>query len=225
MLRRTHLPICLAFALALGGCQTAYYKAMRTLGKEKRDIVVSRVKDAKKDQQATKEQLQTTMESFQQLTGFKGGSLEKSYKRLNSEYEKAEDQAKKLHDRVESIDKVSQDLFKEWQGEINEMDNAKLKTQSSAMLRDARIRQASYLRAMRKTEDQMTPVLHAFRDQVLFLKHNLNARAIGSLKNTSASIQNDVTVLLASIDGSMKEADSLIATLNSATDSDQSQKK
>jgi hypothetical protein len=57
-------------------------------------------------------------------------------------------------------------------------------------------------------------VLHAFRDQVLFLKHNLNARAIGSLKNTSASIQDDVTVLLASMDGSMQEADKLIASLD-----------
>jgi hypothetical protein len=218
MLGRRFLLLCLALALALAGCQTTYYKAMRTLGKEKRDILVSRIKDAKKDQQQTKEQLQTTMESFQQLTGFKGGSLEKSYKRLNSDYEKAEDQAKKLHDRIDSIDKVSQDLFKEWQGEINEMDNRKLKSQSSAMLRDARIRQASYLKAMRKTEDQMTPVLRAFHDQVLFLKHNLNARAIGSLKNTSASIQDDVTVVLASIDGSMKEADTLIASLNSATD-------
>jgi hypothetical protein len=218
MFRRTYLPFCLTLILALAGCTTTYYKAMRTLGKEKRDILVSPILDAKKDQQQTKQQLQTTMESFQQLTGFKGGSLEKSYKRLNSDYEKADDQARKLHDRIDSIDKVSQDLFKEWQGEINEMDNRKLKTQSSAMLRDARIRQASYLKAMRKTEDQMTPVLHAFHDQVLFLKHNLNARAIGSLKNTSASIQDDVTVVLASIDGSMKEADNLIASLNSATD-------
>jgi hypothetical protein len=109
---------------------------------------------------------------------------------------------------------VSQDLFKEWQGEINEMDNRKLKTQSAGMLRDARTWQAVYLRSMHKMEDQMAPVLHAFHDQVLFLKHNLNARAIGSLKNTSASIQDDVTVLLASMDGSMQEADKLIASLD-----------
>jgi chromosome segregation ATPase len=223
MPRRFSVLLCLFAALALSGCQTTYYKAMRTLGKEKRDILVSRIKDAKKDQQQTSDQIKTTMESFQQLTGFKGGSLEKSYNRLNSEYEKANGQANKLHDRVQSIDQVSQDLFKEWQGEINEMDNRKLKTQSAGMLRDARIRQAAYLRSMHKTEDQMTPVLRAFHDQVLFLKHNLNARAIGSLKNTSASIQDDVTVLLASMDGSMQEADKLIASLD--TDNGANSKK
>ena len=63
----------IVFAILLSGCQSTYYKAMRTLGKEKRDILVQRIKDAKKDQDQTKQQLQTTMESFQALTGFQGG--------------------------------------------------------------------------------------------------------------------------------------------------------
>ena len=198
----------------LSGCTTLFYKAMSSLGKEKRDILISRVKDAKKDQQQTKEQIQTTMESFQALTGFQGGSLEKSYKRLNSEYEKANDQAMKLHNRIDSIDQVSDDLFNEWQGEIKQMGNAKLKTQSNQMLRDSRAREAVYLRSMRRTEDKMTPVLKSFHDQVLFLKHNLNAQAIGSLKGTSVSIQGDVQDLTASIDASMAEADTLIQSLS-----------
>jgi Protein of unknown function (DUF2959) len=201
------------FALLLSGCHSTYYKAMSTLGKEKRDILVSRIKDAKKDQDQTKQKLQTTLESFQALTGFKGGSLEKSYKRLNSDYESAASQADKLHDKIQSIDQVSNDLFKEWQGEINAMDNGKLKSQDSVMLRNAKTRQATYMRAMRRTEDQIAPVLKAFHDQVLFLKHNLNARAIGSLKNTSAGLQSDVASLVQSIDASSQEADKLISSL------------
>lgn len=200
-------------ALLLTGCTSAYYKTMRTLGKEKRDILISRVRDAKKDQDQTKEKLKTTMQSFQELTGFQGGSLERSYKRLNGDYESANDQAQKLHDKVDSIDQVSKDLFTEWQGEIAQMGNPKLKSQSTAMLRDAKTRQAAYLRAMRKTESQITPVLAAFHDQVLFLKHNLNSRAIGSLKGTSAELQSDVADLIQSIDASSAEADKLITSL------------
>ena len=203
----------IVFALLLSGCQSTYYKAMSTLGKEKRDILVSRIKDAKKDQDQTKQKLQTTMESFQALTGFKGGSLEKSYKRLNSDYESAASQSSKLHDKIQSIDQVSNDLFKEWQGEINAMDNGKLKSQDTVMLRNAKTRQATYMRAMHRTEDQIEPVLKAFHDQVLFLKHNLNARAIGSLKNTSAGLQSDVAGLVQSIDASSQEADKLISSL------------
>jgi hypothetical protein len=111
---------------------------------------------------------------------------------------------------------VSNDLFKEWQGEINQMGNAKLKAQSTVLLRNAKTRQAAYMRAMRKTEDQIAPVLAAFRDQVLFLKHNLNSRAIGSLKGTTATLQGDVADLIQSIDASSAEADKLISSL--ATD-------
>jgi Protein of unknown function (DUF2959) len=219
-LRRTLCVPLIVLILLLAGCKSTYYKAMQTLGKEKRDILVARIKDAKKDQDQTKQKLQTTMESFQALTGFKGGSLEKSYNRLNSDYDSASSQAGKLHDKIQSIDQVSNDLFKEWQGEINAMDNAKLKSQDTVMLRNAKGRQATYMRAMRRTEDQITPVLKAFHDQVLFLKHNLNARAIGSLKNTSAGLQSDVADLVQSIDASSREADKLISSL-AASDSNE----
>ncbi len=207
------LAAVLPFVL-LTGCTSTYYKAMKTLGKEKRDILVSRVKDSKKDQQQAKEQIKTTMESFQELTGFQGGSLEKNYKKLNGEYEKAADSAKKLHDRIDSIDQVSNDLFKEWQKEIDGMENKQLKTQSAAMLRQSRLNEAAYVKSMRQTEARMTPVITAFHDQVTFLKHNLNARAIGSLKGTSAKMSTDVDVLLTSLDGSMAQADALITSLN-----------
>jgi hypothetical protein len=217
MRQRIYLPFVLV-TLLLTGCTSTYYKTMRTLGKEKRDILVSRIKDAKKDQDETKEKLKTTMESFQALTGFQGGALEKSYKRLNSDYESANSQAEKLHDKIESIDKVSNDLFKEWQGEINEMGNAKLKSQSTTLLRNAKTRQAAYMSAMRKTEDQIAPVLAAFHDQVLFLKHNLNSRAIGSLKGTTAMMQGNVASLIQSIDASSREADKLISSLATSDD-------
>jgi hypothetical protein len=217
-LRRTVCIPLILLVLLPAACKSTYYKAMQTLGREKRDILVQRIKDAKKDQDQTKQQLQTTMESFQALTGFQGGSLEKSYKRLNSDYESANSQAGKLHDKIQSIDQVSNDLFKEWQGEIAAMDNAKLKTQDNLMLRNAKTRQATYMRAMRRTEDQIAPVLKAFQDQVLFLKHNLNSRAIGSLKGTSATLQGNVADLIQSIDASSQEADKLISSL-AASDS------
>jgi Protein of unknown function (DUF2959) len=162
---RRSLPLLFSLCvLALVSCQSAYYKTMKTFGKEKRDILVKRVIDSKKDQEETKEKLKTTLESFQELTGFQGGNLEKSYKKLSSEYESAQGQANKLHDRIQSIDQVSGDLFREWQSEIDQMSNTKLKAQSSAMLRDSKQRQAAYMTAMRKTESQLTPVLKSFQD-------------------------------------------------------------
>lgn len=84
------------------GALRLYLLLLEKLGREKRDILVSRVKGSKKDQQQAKEQIKTTVESFQELTGFQGGSLEKSYKKLNDEYERSQAQANKLHDRINS---------------------------------------------------------------------------------------------------------------------------
>jgi hypothetical protein len=212
---RFALMTSLPFVL-VSGCTRSYYKAMATFGKEKRDILVSRVKDSKKEQQQAKEQIKTTMEKFQELTGFQGGSLEKNYKELNSQYEKAADSANKLHDRIDSIDRVSSDLFKEWQKEIDGMENKKLKQQSVDMLRQSRLQEVGYIKSMRVTESRMTPVITAFHDQVMFLKHNLNARAIGSLKGTSAKMSTDVDVLLTQLDGSMAQADALINSLSNS---------
>src|SRR5439155_19807226 len=48
--------------LVLTSCQTAYYAAMETLGYPKRDLLVSRVQQARDSQQAAKEQLQSALE-------------------------------------------------------------------------------------------------------------------------------------------------------------------
>src|ERR1035438_297450 len=118
----------LVLGLLSSGCRSTYYKAMQTLFRSKRDILVQRVKDTKKDQEQTKEQLKTTMETFQALTGFQRGYLEKSYKKLNGEYEKAADQAGKLQGRIKSIDDVSNDLFREWQKERSEEHTSELQS-------------------------------------------------------------------------------------------------
>jgi hypothetical protein len=59
----------------------------------------------------------------------------------------------------------------------------------------------------------MKPVIAAFRDKVLFLKHTLNARAIASLKKTGVEMDAEVTKLMAEIEASVKEADAFIAAM------------
>ena len=208
---------CLAIlALALTGCSSLYYNAMEKIGKEKRDILVQRIVDGKKDQEAAKKQLKTTLEAFQELTAFDGGNLEKIYKKLNGEFTSAEDRAKDLSNRIKSIDQVSKDLFAEWEREISEMKDRTLKARSQEMLRDTKSRNQQYLKRMLQTERKMQPVLQSFRDQVLFLKHNLNAKAIGSLKAVASRLDGEVGILITDIEGSMKEADSFITSLSEA---------
>jgi predicted nucleic acid-binding Zn-ribbon protein len=198
-------------------CSSLYYASMEKLGKEKRDILVSRVKDVREDQEKAKEQFQTTLEAFQAVTGFEGGDLEKTYKKLSSELEDAESRAKKVQDRIDSVEKVAKDLFVEWEGEISTIQDASLRSKSRNLLQDTRRRYAGLIAKMRAAEKRMVPVLAAFRDQVLFLKHNLNARAIQSLKDTSVQIDGEVSRLVKDLELSIQEADSFIASMSSSS--------
>ena len=140
------------------------------------------------------------------------------YKKLNKQLEQVDDRAGKVHDRVQSIEKVAGDLFKEWGGEIDKMSEGRLKAESRKLLRDAETRNATLIRQMRSSEEKMTPVVQAFRDQVIFLKHNLNARAISSLKKTVLEIDDDVKALILDIEKSNQEADRTIAGLTVASE-------
>ncbi len=215
MLVAIRIAFTLALLASLTGCSQLYYSSMKKIGKEKREILVSRILDGKEAQQDAAKEFKTALEAFQSATGFDGGNLEKVYKKLNGHFEDAEGRAKKVTDKIQSIDKVATDLFNEWNGEIAQMSNRQLKTDSERMLRDAQTRHRTLMRSMHSTEAKMEPVLRVFRDQVLYLKHNLNARAITSLKKNVVEINDDVAALIKDIELSTQEADKTIASLKS----------
>jgi len=201
-------------ALAGGsGCRSTYYSAWEKLGWAKRDILVDRVKDTKEDQQAAKKQFQSALEQFQSVTNFQGGDLEAKYKKLNKEYEGCESRAADVRKRIASVDQVAQDLFAEWQKELGEYSEPKLRQSSEQKLRETKDRYAQMYALMKTAESKMDPVLKAFKSQVLYLKHNLNAAAIASLQTQVGDIQGDVGKLIADMDASIQEADAFISQM------------
>jgi len=55
--------------------------------------------------------------------------------------------------------------------------------------------------------------LVAFQDQVLVLKHNLNARAIGALRSELDSIERDTANLIAQMQKAIAEANAFIDSM------------
>jgi ElaB/YqjD/DUF883 family membrane-anchored ribosome-binding protein len=197
----------------LSGCQTAYYGTMEKLGIHKRDILSDRVEEARDSQQDAKEQFKSALEQFSALTNFNGGDLEAIYNRLNSEYEESDDAANAVHDRIEAVEDVAEALFEEWQGELGTYSNQNLRRSSERKLRATKQKYDQLLSAMKRAEKKIDPVLSVFHDQVLFLKHNLNAQAIASLKSELHGVQSNVSSLVAAMEKSIGEADAFIKTL------------
>lgn len=201
--------------LALGGCSSAYYGTMEKVGIHKRDIMVDRVKAARDTQNETKQQFVTAMEQFRSVVNFKGGDLEKEYNRLNATLKKSESKASDVRNRISAVEDVSEALFDEWRAEIKQYSNDSLRRSSQQKYDATRKKYTELIKAMKKAEARLEPVLIPLRDQVLFMKHNLNARAIAGLSSEVVSVQANVDKLVKEMEASIAQADSFIRTLQS----------
>ena len=205
--------LVLSLIFSLTACSSAYYSGLEAMGIPKRELMVHRVEKARDTQEETKEQFKTTLEQFTATTNFNGGDLEVVYNKLNSEYEDSVSQAKKVRKRIDDIKNVSQALFEEWETEIEEFSSANLRSSSKQQLSETKVQYTQLIQAMERAESKLEPVLVVFKDQVLYLKHNLNARAISSLKNELSDIKSDVSSLILAMEQSIDEANSFINTM------------
>ncbi|OQX34072.1 MAG: DNA repair protein [Oceanospirillales bacterium LUC14_002_19_P2] len=207
------LSFLLLAGVMLSGCQSTYYKAMEQVGFHKRDIMVDRIEDTQKSQEEAQEQFQSALDQFRSVVAFDGGDLEFIYNRLNDEYESSYSAAEKVRERINGVRDVSDALFDEWEDELSLYSSSSLRAESSRKLKDTRRRYDQMMASMVKAEKRMQPVLDALHDQVLYLKHNLNARAITALKGEFSSIKSDIDKLLQEMQTSIRESQAFINTL------------
>ncbi|MGL5359518.1 MAG: DUF2959 domain-containing protein [Shewanella sp.] len=203
----------IAASLLLGGCQTAYYSAMEKVGYHKRDIMVDRVKDAKASQENAQKEFSSALEEMQALLNHNGGNLEKAYNKAKDEYESAQQAADNVSNRINKVEDVAEALFAEWQNEINEISKANLRRSSEAKLKETRRAYQQLVKSMRRAEAKMPPILTAMKDNMLYLKHNLNAQTIGAIKGEFASLQTDISGLIKEMNISIAESNRFIDAL------------
>ena len=208
--------VFLAISGAFTGCQSVYYETMEKFGVHKRDMLVERVEDAKDSQEEAKEQFASALDEFLSVTEYDGGDLQAQYEKLAEELDRSEEKAREVRSRIDSIGTVADSLFSEWESELEQYTNQTLRASSEKQLDATRQRYDRLMVVMHRAEDRMDPVLEAFRDQVLYLKHNLNARALASLEATSVGLQQDINDLIAEMEGSIEEASSFIDEVRSS---------
>lgn len=208
-MKRVLLACVLALPL-LSGCQSAYYSAMEKVGIHKRDILVDRVEDTRAAQDDAQEEFVSALEQFRKVVNFDGGELESVYNDMQSAYDDSEAAAESVSDNIRKVESVAAALFDEWQQELGQYTNTKLRSQSAQTLKETKSRYNALHTSLKKAEAKMQPVLSALKDNTLFLKHNLNARAIGSLKGEFGGIKRDIDRLLAEMQRSIQASDQFI---------------
>jgi len=211
---RYHTLTISLFLLFLVGCQSAYYSTMETVaGKHKRDILVDRVEDAQEAQTEAQQQFQSALEQLTTLIAFDGVDLQLQYEKTKSEYEASKSSADKVSVRINAIENVADALFEEWHDEIEQYTNLSLQRQSEQQLKETTQRYKRLIIAMHRAESKMSPVLAALHDNMLYLKHNLNANAIGALENEYRTIKKDIDILIKDMTSAIAESQTFIDSI------------
>ena len=213
MLRLALMVMLLMIPLGFSACDTAYIAAMDKMGYAKRDLLSSRVKSARDAQEDAKKDIQSALDQFGKVVAYQGGDLETTYKKLNSELQNSEDSAEKVRKRIRDVESVADALFSEWETELGQYSSADLRRKSEVKLSQTKTRYKDMLGAMNRAEQRIDPVLRPLRDQVLYLKHNLNARALAAIKGELVKVDAQVDRLVRDMNRSIAEADKFIQSM------------
>jgi len=204
------LAVCLFVALltaALAGCQSAYFGALEKIGIAKRDLLLDRVDAARSAQGQAEQAYVDALTRFREVVSVDAGELETVYLRLKASHDDATARTKAFGERITAVESVADALFAEWQGELAQYGDAGLRAKSKAQLERTRSRYRSLDQAMRRAEASFQPALKVLGDQVLYLKHNLNAAAIGAIRDELPRLQADAASLQRDVQRATAEAD------------------
>ncbi len=207
------LILMVVLPLLLSSCADTYYGAMEKVGVHKRDIMVDRVENARDAQEEAQEQFTSALEQFNSVVQLEESDLKKAYDKLNNEFEESKDVAEKVSDRIDKVEAVAEALFEEWEDELELYQNKEYRRSSRVKLEKTKVRYKEMVSSMHKAEKSMDPVLRIFQDNVLYLKHNLNAQAIGSLRGEFASLKGEIEQLVAQMNLAIEKSNSFIADI------------
>ncbi len=204
------LTISMVLLTAVIGCRSTYYAAYEKLGVYKRDLLKKDVVKARDAQAGAQEQFKDALTRLKEITRFDGGNLEKAYNSLKSDHEDCVARADAVHKRIKEVETVSSDLFAEWEREIQQISTPSLREGSREKLAATKSKYDDMHQALKSAELTMDPVLRQLNDYVLYMKHNLNAQAVASLKGEAVNITTEINRLIEAMNTSIARADAFI---------------
>jgi len=197
--------------LTISGCaNNVYYAGMEKVGFHKRDIMINRVENVQESQKDAQEEFKSALDQFGTLVNLEDTDLKATYEKFNNEYEDAKDAANELTTNIDKLENVSLALFEEWEEELDLYKNKSLRAQSAEKLKITKSKYDTMMKSMRKSEKSMNPILETFQDNVLTLKHSLNAQAIGTLQGEFTTLKKEINILIKQMNSSISESNKFI---------------
>ena len=190
-LRNLGLVLC-AF---LCSCQGLYFSTMERFGVDKRDILVERLETTNDALVVAGVRFDDAVAAYRSVFDAEEGRLEQQFENLSTAQRRCESASEDVNEAIASVQSVATLMFDDWKAETGEIMDADLRRASRDNYTKATARYERTLRAFRRFQARMDPVLTTFRDHVLFLKLNLHPHALGALQEQEEDIVADVKEL------------------------------
>ena len=208
---KIRLLVAAIMMLGFSSCSSIYYGTMERLGKHKRHIMIDRVKATREAQADAKGQFLAALEQVTGIVAAPEAEMEKRHGHLDAALGRCESKAGALRGRISSLEDVARALFREWRSEIEDFNSDALRAASQQKYDMTLAKYSELVEAMEEAESKLEPALIPLRDQVLFMKHNLNAKAFAGLNEEQANIQTRVDLLAGALEAAISAADKFLA--------------
>ena len=188
------------------GCGGAY----KASGQYKRDLLLNRVEKARQCHERAKNQFEVVLANYADIIDANAGDIRNEYNKLNRECKRARKISKDIYRKVKDVEDIGKPLFRNWEDELGEYNNEAIRRSSEEQLDITRRNYLKLVHSIKSTEGKTAVVLASVNDQVLFLSHNLNTKALTAFKKEVASLKLQVNGLVKHMQNAINEAEDFV---------------
>ncbi len=208
------LPIAALAAFALSACQSSGYTSSLTLeGVDHQTDLAREVSRAMETQLESQEAFNTALDLITRFTEPRAEVDLDLHEDLLDQVDTCADHVADLEPQIADLQAVGATLFSDWQAELDQFSSPQIRARSEERMREVQVSFASLLEQLRATNQQTAAALVTLRDYVLFFNHNLNPRAIESLRSENAGVAEVIGTLNAEVDAAAEVTEAFLGSL------------
>jgi len=206
---RTLETAALSLMLAIGWTTVAAAQA----GVKQAENLVKKTEASAKAITEAREQIKTTLDGYNALIEGNVEDTKKAYGNLQKEMDRSDDRAEDVGKRIDEMNVEADKYFADWTRSLDGISSPDLRARSEERMKDARSRYDQILATTGKAGDMFASFIQNLRDQVTYLGHDLNPRALASLEGDATKLNTAAESFFGKIDSAIDEATSYAASL------------
>ena len=201
-------------ATAILAASTAATVAAQVDGVKRIEQLIKRSTAAVKAVDDTKLQIQKTMDAYNLVVAPETMNRKSAYSKLQKEMDATKKKQAAIAARTGEARAEADTLFKSWQSSTSTISDAGLRAKSEQRLAATQARVDEIQTDNAHADELYATFMKALEDRVTYLGHDLNASAVASLKDESATLNTQATDLYAAIEKATTAANAAIGALS-----------